>query len=102
MIIVHQESGWWFRGKAPGQIRALKQASAKTEACSFLKASQAGCRTSAHARRKFQPTYFLHPPTAHKSRGLECHSAADKRPAARDGGCCGSARSYAPPQPEAA
>jgi hypothetical protein len=24
MITVHQESGWWFRGKAPGQIRALK------------------------------------------------------------------------------
>jgi|SRR3954447_12415582 len=36
MITVHQGSGWWFRGKAPGQIRALKQASAETEACSFL------------------------------------------------------------------
>jgi hypothetical protein len=36
MITVHQESGWWFRGKAPGQIRALKQASAETEACSFF------------------------------------------------------------------
>jgi hypothetical protein len=35
MITVHQESGWWFRGKAPGQIGLLKQASAKTEACSF-------------------------------------------------------------------
>ena len=130
MITVHQGSGWWFRGKAPGQIRALKQASAETEACSFLgmrTAARAPCKLAFGLHRVEVPcvvlvmngfdlhfgdlwqswhsanlTYSLHQPMAHKWKVQQYHSAAGKLPAVRDGGCHGSTESCAPLPPVAA
>ncbi len=77
MISVHEQSGWWFRGKAPGQIWALKQASVNAEACSIL-------------RSQSFLTCSLHQPTARRSKAQERHSGAGRRPTVRGDEWCGS------------